>query len=212
MASTNKDNEKKKVKVKITKRETITVFVIIAAVLLVYAIALFIPKPVYSVCYRGSLVGSECYDGVFLNFRVNLRDAIKVPAVPGPDQIYTEVLNPLVKNITVVYKPTGDPEKDKLYWIACYDIIYNLKSGMLARRISDVGFDIKALSELNRTNYEKLPGMIQHPLVVLVDPADSNQTRVYADPGHVIYIEATSYDNMNLAIAKFLIAVLDIKF
>jgi hypothetical protein len=68
------------------------------------------------------------------------------------------------------------------------------------------------LSEFNRSDYVNLPGKIQHPLIAVIHPMYANQTRVFAAPGHVIYIEATSYEGFDLAIAKFLISALKIKF
>jgi len=54
--------------------------------------------------------------------------------------------------------------------------------------------------------------MIQHPLVAIVHPMYANQTRVFASPGHVVFIEATSYKDLDLAVVKFLISALRIKF
>jgi len=201
MASTNKDSEKKKVKVKITKNRMITVFVIVAAVVAAYIYVWYVPKPVYSVDYKG----------VILNFRADLREADKVSVQPGPDQVFTELINPLVKNITIVYNLTNDPDQDKYYSLAAFEISEKLKLGMLVRSMSDIGIDAKPFSDFNLTTYENLPGKIQHPLIVVILPAYANQTRVFVSTDHIIFIEAVSYKDFDLAIDKFLMSALRIQ-
>ncbi|HLC39903.1 MAG TPA: hypothetical protein VJJ76_03420 [archaeon] len=200
------EDEKKKVKVKfkVTRNRMITAGFIISGVVIAYLYALYVPKPVYSVDYRDT--------GVILNFRVDLREADKIPVDPGPDQVYTEIVNPLVKNITIVYKPTGNETEDRYYAIEAFEITEKMKLGLYARKITDVGIDAKPLSYFNRTTYDNLPGKIQHPLIAIVHPIYGNQTRVVSAPGHVVYIEATSYRDLDLAVVKFLISALRIKF
>jgi len=87
-----------------------------------------------------------------------------------------------------------------------------MKLGLYVRKIADVGIDAKPLSYFNKTTYDNLPGKIQHPLIAIIHPVYANQTRVFAAPGHVIFVEATSYRGLDLAVGKLLISALKIKF
>ena len=152
------------------------------------------------------------YGGAVLNFRVDLRETDKVPVKPGPTDISATIGNIWVKNITIVYLPTGDSDKDKIYSIEVFEIANKLKLAMLVTNVNDVGINAKPLSDFNTTDYTLLSGLIQHPLIVIVHPAFANQTIVYSTSGHVVYIEATSNHNLDLAVAKFLLSALKINY
>jgi len=211
--------KEEKVKVKLTRNKIIVLSILILALIVWYIYNNYVPKPIYSIDYQG----------VTLNFRVDLREAMKIPVDPGSNQVAATIGNIWVKNVTIVYKPTGDPDKDKYYSLEAFEIANKLKLGMLANGINDVGIDAKPLSDFNRTDYVLLPGLIQHPLIAIIPPFYANQTRVYVATEHVVYIEAAfaenpypwplsaiiridPYKNLDLAVAQFLISALKINF
>ena len=161
-----------------------------------------LPKPI---CYLS-------YGDVTLSFRTDLRDTDSVPVQPSEGDISATVGNIWVQNITVVYIPTGDDIKDKLYSVEVFEIVNKLKLAMLVNGDNDVGFDTKPISYFNTTDVNRLAGLIQHPLIVIIHPQFANQTIVYDTSNRVVVIEGTSEHNLDLAVEKFLLSALKLSY
>jgi hypothetical protein len=196
-----KDEEKKKIKIKWTMRNNAIAIIIVLAVAAAYVYLFYVPKPVYSVTYNGAV----------LNFRVDLREATKVPVRPGVSEVASTINSAWVQNITIVYKQSESNDTAKYYNIEAFEIANKLKTAMLADGIDNIGIDAKPLSQYNRTDYVQLPGQIQHPLIAIIPPEFANETLVYAAPEHVVYISATSDKDLDLAVARFLMSVFRIE-
>lgn len=197
-----REEEKARVKIKWTMRNNILAVVIILAVAAAYIYLFYIPQPEYSVMY----------DGAVLNFRVDLRQAAKIPVQPGVNDVSSTISNTWVQNITIVYEESQNNDTAKYYNIEAFEIANKLKTAMLADGIDSIGIDAKPLSAYNRTDYTNLPGQLQHPLIAIIPPEFANQTLVYASPSdHVVYVSATSNHDLDLAVAQFILSVLRIK-
>jgi len=188
-----------KQRIELTRNQLIFIFAASVLVIVVYLAYIFIPRPVYS--YN--------YFGIPLNFRADLREAAKVPVYPNDALVYYELRGGLTENITIVFVPVeGD---NAIYSANGFEITY--KTGLLFKLLEEnVTFDAK-----NVTNYAHLPGKIKHPIIALVHPKYANETAVRLD-GHVIYISglptndiSNPYRNFDLAVVRFLMAILDIE-
>lgn len=197
-----KEEEKARIKIKWTMKNNILAVVIVLAVAATYIYLFYIPQPETSVMY----------DGAILNFRVDLRQAVKIPVQPGVNDVSATISNTWVQNITIVYEDSQNNDTAKYYNLEAFEIANKLKTAMLADGIDNVGIDAKPLSAYNRTDYTNLPGQLQHPLIALIPPEFANQTLVYASPqDHVVYIYASTYKDFDLAVAQFILSVLRIK-
>ncbi|MEM5879481.1 MAG: hypothetical protein QXU74_03245 [Candidatus Aenigmatarchaeota archaeon] len=190
-----------KVRIKISRQKIIFLVSVLLAILLVIKIYPYIPFPIYSINYLGTK----------MSFRTNLRDAKNIPVYPSEELVYREIMNQLVENITIVFKP-GEGEVNAHYALETFEVVNKLAIAYKKRFGYMPNFNV-----INITNYENLPGKIQNPIIALVHPIYSNETSVKLDY-HVIYIQgknATSsreqLRNFDLAVAKFLMAALDIK-
>ncbi|MEM5772733.1 MAG: hypothetical protein QXL86_00700 [Candidatus Aenigmatarchaeota archaeon] len=156
-------------------------------------------------------ISSWNYHGTNLKFRINLRDVEKIEIYPSENAIKKEILNNFVENITIIFKP-GDEIINAHYAVEVFEITYKLTVAYKLNLAYIPNFNV-----INVTSYENLKGTRENPIIALVHPIYSNETSVKLD-NHVIYIQgkgarspAEQLRNFDLAVAKFLMAVLDIK-
>lgn len=181
------------IKMKITK-ERIVIFLI--GMLIVSSIIvhqLLIPRP----------ITTWDYDGTTLVFRVDLREADKVPVYPHETGVYLDTIHPLVENITIAFKPAGEKE-NPYYQLAVIELVMKLK------QIYDKNEIPVEFNAVPVESYENLPGKIQNPIIALVHPVYANETSVHNER-HVTTISGETYHDFDLAVAKFLMVVLDIE-
>lgn len=189
-----------KLKINISRR-----IMLIAAVLLVLAgyvsyQIFFAPKPIMSWDYNGRV----------LHFRADLREADRVPVYPGEMQVYLDTMHPLAKNVTIVYKDTGN---DEYYSVEAFEITYKMKIAYMNLVGTDIEGKTSKVPTFNAEavdQYANLPGKIQNPIIALVHPVYANETAV-RNEGHVTYISGETFEQLDLATVKFLMIVLGIE-
>jgi len=188
-------------KIKITRRRIIFLVLLILSILLIATIFPNIPWPVYSVNYYGATMG----------FRANLRDAKNVPVYPNEEIVYREIMNPLVENITIAFKP-GTEQENAYDAVETFEIV-----NKLAIAFSKTLGYIPSFNVINVTSYDGLQGKIRNPIITLVNPNYSNETSVRLDD-HVIFITGKNstdskeqLKNFDLAVIKFLMVALEIR-
>ena len=182
-------------KFKITRNRVFFILIFFLIAFSIFYYISYIPKP----------ITSRYFYGIKLNFRADLRQASKIPVYPIEDVVNTELINPLVKNITIVYK-FSTPEENSYYAIEAFEIANKL---YYAYRVS--GYDVPKFITMNVSSYENLPGKIQNPIIALVAPSYSNETAVIADTGHIVFIKAKNLKEFDLATVKFLMSALRIE-
>jgi len=196
-------HQKEGIKIKLTKRKIYLLLGLVAVLAVALIYFYFGPKPVQP------LTSIQYYSTV-LNFRVDLREADKVPVYPHEQAVSNEIMNQLVENVTIVFKPASETE-NSLYSLEIYEIIPKLMMGY-SRIKTNPHFNAVQV-----TSYDNLAGTIKNPIIVLEHPVYSNETSVSVGlPGssynnHAIYIKGTDLKNFDLATEKFLMAALDIK-
>jgi hypothetical protein len=188
-------------KVKITARRIILLLSVLAFAGLLAVILPKIPWPIYSVNYHG----------ITMSFRVNLREARSVPVYPSEELVYRSLMNSLVENVTIVFKP-GSDEENTYYAVEVFEITNKLAIAFQRQFGYMPSFNVK-----NVTSYDNLAGKIQNPIIALVHPVYSNETSVRLD-GHVIFISGNNSSsakeqlkNFDLAVVKFLMIELGIE-
>lgn len=190
-----------KVKIKFSKNIVIFTAVLVIMAGSIFYYMFFAPKPIKTWDYRG----------IPLTFRVDLRKADKVPVYPGETQVYLDTMHPLVKNVTIAFKDAGEGEYG-YYATEAFEITYKMKLAYIYLVGSEEGstskapnFNVEAVRQ-----YAYLPGKIQNPIIALVHPIYANETAV-RNEGHVTYISGRTYEELDLATAKFLMVVLGIE-
>ena len=196
-------HQKKGIEIKLSRRKIYILLGLVAIVAVALTYFYFGPKPVQP------LTSVEYYNTT-LNFRRDLREANKIPIYPYEQAVSNEIMNQLVENVTIVFKPASETE-NSLYSLEIYEIIPKLMIGY-SRIKANPHFNAVQVS-----SYDNLAGTIQNPIIILVHPIYSNETSVSVGlPGstynnHAIYIKGTDLKNFDLATEKFLMAALDIK-
>lgn len=181
------------IRMKITKEKIVIllIFIVIASAIMVYQ--LLLPKPITTWDYYGTT----------LVFRVDLREANKVSVYPHETGVYLDTIHPLVENITIAFKPAGEKE-NPYYQLAIIELVMKLK------QIYDKNEIPVEFNAVPVESYENLPGKIQNPIIALVHPIYANETSVHNER-HVTTISGETYHEFDLAVAKFLMVVLDIE-
>jgi hypothetical protein len=152
------------------------------------------------------------YNGIVIGFRQNIREAANVPLYPNnvsdPDQyLRIGLIKPMVTNVTIVFKNVNSTE-NAYYSVEGFEIVGKLKLAYEALN-PPVEPNFKAIEV---GSYDNLPGKLQNPIIALISPANANETSVRFDPvAHVVYIQGTTYKNLDLATIRFLLAALDIQ-
>jgi len=193
-------HQKKGIEIKLSRRRLYFLFGLFAVVAVALIYFYFGPKPVQP------LTSIQYYNNV-LNFRRDLREASKIPIYPDELAVRNEIMNQLVENVTIAFKPASETE-NSLYSLEIYEIIPKLMIGYSR---------IKTSPHFNATivsSYENIEGAIHptmnNPMIVLVHPVYSNETSVSMG-FHTIYIKGKTAKDFDLATIRFLLAALDIK-
>ena len=155
------------------------------------------------IAYQNQPITSVDYGGIVLNFRVDLREAKKIAISPSDLAVYLELMNPLVENITIVFKPAT--EGQKLYALEGFEISNKLGYGFILR---DFNATIEAQ---NVSSYEGIYGTIANPIIMLVHPEYANETSITLVYPHTVIIKAKTEKDFDLVVAKFLMAALNIE-
>jgi len=182
-------------KIRFNKNRIVFLSILCLIVLSILFIYLYTPKSIRSVNYNGQI----------LNFRVDLREADKIPVRPDEQSLYTEFMNPSIENITIAFK-SASAEENSYYMLEVIEIVLKLSVGYSTLNISP---------NFNRDpiivdSYEDLSGTSEDPVIALVHPVYSNETGILLK-NHVIFIEAKNYRDFDLATVKFLMVALGIK-
>jgi hypothetical protein len=188
-----------KIKIKLSKRNVTFVVTLLAIAGFLFYYVFFYPKPIKAWNYRGQV----------LNFRSDLREADKVPVYPGENQVYLDTMHTLVDNVTIVYKDVGEYG---YYAAEAFEITYKMKiayTNLVGTDIEGKTSDVPTFNAETVDQYAHLPGKIQNPIIALVHPIYANETAV-RNEGHVTYISGETFDDLDLATAKFLMIVLGI--
>lgn len=188
------------VRIRITKGK------IIFSLLILLIGLLFIWNPVKTPIYWVSL------DGKTLKFRVDLREASKVPVYPSEDEVKNFLMSPLVENITIYYI-AGSGEENSRAAVEVFELTYKL-SVTFSRRFGYLpNFEV-----VNITSFEGINGTMENPGIAIVDPVRSNETSVRLVDG-VIFIAGNYSEsseekmkNLDLATARLIITAIGVKY
>jgi len=187
-------------KIKVTRRRIIFLILFISIAALIVMIYPNLPFPIYSIDYYG----------ITLEFRINLRDARSIPVYPNEEAVQSKIMNELVENITIVFKP-GSGQENAFYAVETHEIVYKLAVGYSER----FGY-MPSFNVVNVTSYENLTGSPQNPVIVLISPIQSNETLVRLE-GHIVFIQSKNSTslteqlrNFDLATVKFIMTTLGI--
>lgn len=182
-------------KFRLTRNRIIFILLLALAIFSIFFYVFYVPKP----------ITTWNFYGVVLNFRADLREASKIPVYPSEDVVNTEIMNPLVKNITIVFIPSA-PKENSYYALEAFEITKTIYYGYRT-----LEYEMPNFTTMNVSSYENLPGKIQNPIIALVAPAYSNETAVVVDPGHIVFIKAKSLQEFDLVTVKFLMSALRIR-
>jgi hypothetical protein len=193
------DQTTKGVKIKITKRRVLFLFLLVLGIVSLYYINIYF-QPVTKVSF-GEVV---------LEFREDLKEAKKIPITPDESSFNKEFINPSVEKVTVIFKPAEDGT-ESFYSVEVFEIVNKLYYGY--RSINH----IPKFETANVTSYESISAEAINPLIVLIHPKYGNETSVKLN-SHVAFISAkndanlgVALRNFDLATEKFIISTLGIK-
>jgi hypothetical protein len=187
----------KSIKLRISK---FVLFLIVFVCLITLIAVYYVIKPLQSQPVYSIQVGEE-----IVVFRADVNKAFQVPVYPDEQALYRELMNPLVKNITIAFKPADETE-NPYYSLQILELIPKL-----AYAYSRLKYNPTFSREpLIVDSYENLPGKIQNPIIALVHPIYSNETAIRVD-GHVVYLKAKTHEDFDLVTVKLLLVALDAK-
>jgi len=187
------------VKVKLTRNKIILILLIFSFLIGVFLYSRFVT------CFGPFSVTCLSYREVIYNFRTNLKDAQKVPALPDDASINSEFSSNEVQNITIAYKP--DPIEIKYITLEAVEVVNKLKLFYLSfpNRSSDVTFNVIQLNTFNNVT-----GTSENPVVVIKGLSQSTGNQV-SFTNHVVTIEGRSLSELDSATERFVLAVFGVK-
>jgi hypothetical protein len=155
----------------------------------------FWPKPIYSVNYKGEI----------FNFRVDLREASKIPSYPNQEAFYELLISPSIENITIAFVPVEG--ENGIYVAEAFELTYKLS--LIYKK--EFG-KIPKFNGINISSYEnvELYANAKSPYLVLVHPRYANETSLRLNE-HAIFISGKSEKELDLATAKLLMICLGIR-
>lgn len=188
-----------KIKLKFSRNTKIVLLLLTLAILagVIYTLVdtFLVPKPITSWNYYGQI----------LNFRADLREADEVPVYPNENAIFLDLVHGLAKNVTFAYKYIDEPVSENSYYtVQMFQIVRNI--------IPAYEHFWKFRPDFNFTevdSYENLPGKIQNPIIAIVPPPYSNETAI-RNEGHVTFLKAETYEDLDLVVTKLLMIALKI--
>ena len=140
------------------------------------------------------------YHGQILTFRADLREAKNVQVYPDDTTIFEMVMNPNLKNVTIVFVPSKD---NGIVGVDGFEV-----SRKLAIAYNYSGYRIPIKGE-PVDSYE-LSGTNDSLIIALIPPVFSNDTSVRAK-NNVILISGKTYKGFDLSTIRFLMIILEIK-
>jgi len=182
-------------RIKIGRNQLLVILIALVFLSLLYY-TLTREKPIYSYLYKGR---------IWVRFRADLRKAEEIPVYPSEDIVRREILKPVTKNITIAFIP-GERMENSYYALNAAQLATSLYYAFR----EEFGY-VPSFQTKNISTYENLPGMIQNPMIVFVSPKASNETSIYLDRGHVIYLRAKSLKDIDLVTTKLCMIVLGIE-
>jgi hypothetical protein len=167
----------------------------------------------YIQSYNNPPITTWNYKGQTVAFRVDLKKAARVPVYPSDDLIYRDLMNPLVKNVTIAFKDAGTNENP--YYILeemeiipkmtlAYTYVLGSDSNGTTTSSDTPVFNAEAIE-----GYANLPGKIQKPIIALVHYKFANETSVRME-GHVTYISGKTAEDFDAATVRFLMIAMGI--
>jgi hypothetical protein len=179
-------------KLRISKKRIIILFALFFVIIL-GIIYYFISRPLYIINYHDTTIG----------FRVNLKEASGVRVYPDKNTLHSTITNPLIQNITIVFKDAG--EKNGYYILEEIEIINKLTLLYKIIRTNQPEFNA-----LEVQDYENLTTTKENLIIALIHPIYSEEKSVRVED-NVIYIQGRDLEEFDLATVKFLMVALDIK-
>jgi hypothetical protein len=191
-----------KIRLKFSRNAKISILVLVIAALVIASMALwavYSTKPITSWNYRGRII----------NFRADLREADKVPVYPNGDSVYLDLVHALVENVTFAYKYINGTTEDGKNPNAYYTLqIVQIVQNIIPAYEEVWGFTPN-FDSMEVASYENLPGKIQNPIIAIVPPPYSDET-VIRNEGHVTFLKAKTYEDLDIVATKLLMIALHI--
>jgi hypothetical protein len=182
-----------KVRIRTTKKQFIA-FIILSGIFFLSFYLYVSTRPITGVVI----------DGTQVNFRQDLREAEKIPIFPpSEDDIFNELFNTGVINITFVFKDAGESQNP--YYILEMTEIINKLTFAYSRINREVNFNAIPID-----SYDNINATYYNPVIALIHPIYANSTFVM-HKDHIIYISGKTYKEFDLATIKFLMIALNIK-
>jgi len=186
---------KKGISIKLT-RNRIIILAVLAAVAIIISIYIFyVPKPIYSLLV----------DDQQLDFRADLRAADKITVYPSEEELYSKLMNSLVENITIAFKPASE-EENPYYILQILEIVPKL-SFAYSRLGLQPNFNNNPIAI---ESYENLTSTTSNLIIALVHPVYSNETAIKVGD-NIIYLKAKSHEDFDLVTVKLLMVALGMK-
>ena len=186
---------KKGISIKLT-RNRIIILAVLAAVAIIISIYIFyVPKPIYSLLV----------DDQQLDFRADLRAADKITVYPSEEELYSKLMNSLVENITIAFKPASE-EENPYYILQILEIVPKL-SFAYSRLGLQPNFNNNPIAI---DSYENLTSTTSNLIIALVHPVYSNETAIKVGD-NIIYLKAKSHEDFDLVTVKLLMVALGMK-
>jgi len=180
-------------KLVLKKKELILVFIALSLVIVSFFLYRYLYKPYEPLNFYD-------YHGQILTFRADLREAKNVQVYPDDSTIFNMVMNPNLKNVTIVFVPSKD---NGIVGVDGFEV-----SRKLAIAYNYSGYRIPIKGE-PVDSYE-LSGTNDSLIIALIPPVFSNDTSVRAK-NNVILISGKTYKDFDLSTIRFLMIILEIK-
>lgn len=138
------------------------------------------------------------YYGIPMKFRVDLRQADKIPS--DNLKIYNVIWNEKNENLTIAFVNSSD---NSLVLVEAFEITFKLKLAFDFWNFNPniTGKEVDSYDLVTDEN---------HPIIALIPPSLANGTRVEVKD-NVVFIEGKTKEEFELATVKFLISSLDIR-
>ena len=185
----------KGISIKLTRNRIIALAILAAVAIIISVYIFYIPKPIYSVLM----------DGQELDFRADLRTADKISIYPSKEDLYSELMNSLVENVTIAFKPASETE-NPYYSLQIIELVSKLLIAYSRAGLAP-NFDVPPII---LDSYDNISATASNPVIALVHPIYSNETGIEVK-NHVIYLKAKTYGEFDLVTVKLLMVALGIK-
>jgi hypothetical protein len=203
----------KGISITIQKRQLILILISLVAFSMVSWIIYENTKPIYQVTFKSNKT-------IVFNSELNLRETKKVPTYPSDEAISSLILGPEVENVLIVFK---NSTYNNLITVEGANLGYNLvfiyyATGRKAGKCENITEIITPGREREKImicsmevkDYENIGIDRKNPVIALVPPAFTNETKVEVKDS-VVFIKGKNVEEFKLAVWKFILAALKIK-